>query len=120
MLPNKLQIKKIIYYHITSQINKSKINRCIINMDSNDELKEINIRNCTCYYFGDIIKIEDFNLNKVLTDENSHEDVFVCNMSYKTLIDARLLHIRFDKIDRFIQVYNQTRYLLSPPLSKTP
>ena len=27
-------------------------------MDSNDELKEINIKNRRCYYFDDIIKLE--------------------------------------------------------------
>ena len=31
-------------------------------MDSNNELKEIDIKNCTCYYFDDIIKIEDLIL----------------------------------------------------------
>ena len=31
-------------------------------MEHNDELKEIDIKNCTCYCFDDIIEIEDFNL----------------------------------------------------------
>ena len=35
-------------------------------MDSRDKLKEIDIKNRTCYYFDDIIKIEDFNLDNVL------------------------------------------------------
>ena len=30
---------------------------------------------------------------------------------YKTLIGEKLLHIRFDKIDGFIRVYDGTRYL---------
>ena len=36
-------------------------------MESNDELKEISTKNCTftctfyCYYFNDIIKVEDFD-----------------------------------------------------------
>ena len=34
-------------------------------MNSNDELKEIDIRNRTCYYFDDMIKIEDFDLNNI-------------------------------------------------------
>ena len=29
-------------------------------MESNVELKEIYIKNRTCYYFDDIIKLEDF------------------------------------------------------------
>ena len=32
-------------------------------MESNDELKEIDIKNRTCYYFDDIIKIEDFDFD---------------------------------------------------------
>ena len=40
-------------------------------MDSNDELKEIDIINCMCYYFNDIIKIENFNLDDILIHEKS-------------------------------------------------
>ena len=36
-------------------------------MDSNGELKENDIKNRTCYYIDDIIKIEDFNLDNILT-----------------------------------------------------
>ena len=32
-------------------------------MDSNNKLKEIIIKNCTCYNFDDIIKIEDFDFD---------------------------------------------------------
>ena len=28
-------------------------------MESNDKLKEVDIKNYTCYYFNDITKIED-------------------------------------------------------------
>ena len=31
---------------------------------------------------------------------------------YKSLIDSKLLRIRFNKIDGFIRVYDQTRYLV--------
>ena len=31
-------------------------------MESNDKLKEFDIKNCTCYYFDDIIKSEDLIL----------------------------------------------------------
>ena len=34
-------------------------------MEMNDKLKEIDIKNCTCYYFDDIIKIEDFNFDNI-------------------------------------------------------
>ena len=41
-------------------------------MDINNELKEIDIKNRTCYYFGEIIKTEDFNLDNILIDEKSY------------------------------------------------
>ena len=34
-------------------------------MESNDKLKKINIKNCTCYYFDDIVKIEDFDFDNI-------------------------------------------------------
>ena len=40
-------------------------------MESNDKLKEIDIKNRTCYYFDDIIKMEDFDLNNMLIDKKS-------------------------------------------------
>ena len=36
---------------------------------NNNELKEIDIKNCTCQYFDDIIKIKDLNLYYTLLDE---------------------------------------------------
>ena len=52
-------------------------------MDTNDELKEIDIKNRTCYYFDDIIKIEDFDINNILMYEKPFENIFVYNISYK-------------------------------------
>ena len=34
-------------------------------MESNDELKEIDVKNCTCYYFDDIIRVGDFYFNNI-------------------------------------------------------
>ena len=36
-----------------------------------NNLKEINIKNRMCYYFDDIIKTEDFDLDNILIDEKS-------------------------------------------------
>ena len=82
-------------------------------MDSNYELKEIHIKNRTCYYFHNIIKIEDFTLDNILIDRKSCKNILVYNISYKILIDATPLRIRFDKADRFIRVYDGARYLAS-------
>ena len=81
-------------------------------MDSNDELRETDIKNRICYYFDDIIKIENFNLDNILIDEKSYKSILVYNISYKTLIDDKALHIRFNKINGYIRVYNSARYLV--------
>ena len=58
-------------------------------MERNDELKEIDIKNCTCYYFEDIIRVGDFELNNVLLDkksrENSFENILIYEISCKTI-----------------------------------
>ena len=49
-----------------------------------DKLKEIDIKNGKCYYFDGIIKIENFSLDNILTDEKSYEIILVYNISYKS------------------------------------
>ena len=57
-------------------------------MKSTDELKETNIKNCTCYDFDDLIKIEPFDFDNILIDEKSYKNILVYNISHKTLFDA--------------------------------
>ena len=65
----------------------------------------------TCYYFDDIMSTEDSDFNSILIDEKSHENILIYDISYKTLIRAKSLRIRFDKIDGFIRIYDGNRYL---------
>ena len=41
-------------------------------MESHDKLKEIDIKNRTCFYFDHIIKIDDFDLDNILIDGKSY------------------------------------------------
>ena len=42
----------------------------------NNELEKVCIKNCTCYYFDYIIKLEDFDLdNNILKDKKSQEKI---------------------------------------------
>ena len=87
-----------------------------IKMEKDNELKKVGIKNRTCYYFDDIVKIEDFDFDNILLEEKSSENILIYDASYKILIDARLLRILFDKVDRFIRDYNGRKYsvLLGP------
>ena len=74
----------------------------------NNEYKEVRIKNLTCCYFNDIIKLEDFDLGNMLIDRKSHENILIYDILYKTLIESKPLSIRFDKIDGFIRTYDGT------------
>ena len=86
----------IIRYHYAKQ-------KGIIQMENN-EFKKVCIKNHTCYYLDDIIKLEDFDHDKILKDEISYENIFI----YKALLIQNLCVF---KIDGFIRIYNGTRYL---------
>ena len=85
-------------------------------MGSNDELKEIDIKNRACYYFDDIMGLLEFyfesNILGKESSENSHENILIYDIPYKTFMDAKLLSIRFDKLDGFIKIYDGTRYIV--------
>ena len=58
------------------------------------------------------IRTEDFDLDNILIDEKPYENILVYGISYKTLIGTKPLRIRFKKVDRFIRVYDGTRFEL--------
>ena len=62
----------------------------------NNELKTVFINNRTCYYFDNIIGVEDFDFGNILLDEKSYEKILVYNISYKILIVAKPLRIRLE------------------------
>ena len=81
-------------------------------MEINSELKEINIKYLTCYYFDDIMRVLDIDFYKILLVKKSNESILTYDISYKTFMGAKPLRIRFDKIDGFIKIYDGTRYLV--------
>ena len=51
--------------------------------ESKDKLKKNDIKNCTCFYFDDIMKDIDINFSDILLDEKLYENISVYNISYK-------------------------------------
>ena len=84
-------------------------------MESKDELREIDIKNCTCYYFDNIIRLwdTDIEFSDILLDERlyeeKYENILIYNISYKTSKGAKPLRIRFDKIDGFIKIHDKIK-----------
>ena len=50
-------------------------------MDHN-EFRKVCIKNRSCYYFNDIIELEDFDLGNSSIDEKSHENILIYDISY--------------------------------------
>ena len=59
-----------------------------------------------------MIKLEDFDFDNTLINENSHENILIYDISYKTFIGPRPLRIRFGKTDGFIRIYDGSKYLV--------
>ena len=75
-------------------------------MKIKNELKETDIKNPVYYYFRDIINGTKVNFSNILLKKKLYENVSVYNISYKTPTSPKPLHIRFDKIDGFIMVFD--------------
>ena len=44
-------------------------------MESNDKLKEIDVKKYRCHYFDGIVKIDDFSFSNVSIDENQAKTI---------------------------------------------
>ena len=83
-------------------------------MESKDKLKEIDIKNRTCYSFDDIIRFcdRDIAFSDILLDKKLYKgkNILTYDISYNTSTRAKSLVIRFDEKDGFIKVNDKIRY----------
>ena len=78
-------------------------------MESKKELKENDIKSCTCYHFDDILRAISIYSGDILLDEKSyktHKKILIYVISYKSFMGLISLRIRFSKIDSFIKIYD--------------
>ena len=57
------------------------------------------------------MKVEYISVNNILLDENSYENILVCNILDKKFMNARPLRITFDKVNGLIKIHSGIRYL---------
>ena len=79
---------------------------------------KVRIKNRACYYFDDIIRLEDFSIDNISIDGKSHENILIYDFWYKKLIGSNPLRIRLDdKIDgiiRITSIISGITYIFSP------
>ena len=74
-------------------------------------IKEINIKSRTYYFFDDIIKIEAFDSNWLKIDRKSYKNIDIYYTGYITMKDSDYVRINsvnplyliIDKVDGFIE-----------------
>ena len=96
-----------LYPNDKSKLKKTYWGADNIKVEKNPS-KTVCNKNRTCYYFDDIIKLEDFDFDNVLIDKKSYQNFPINDISYKTLIGPKSLRIRNDKAHGFIRIYDGT------------
>ena len=65
--------------------------------------KRLILKKTLCYYFNEIVKIEDFDNDNVLIVKKSYKNILIYNA--QTFDCCQIFSIKFDKIDGFIKDY---------------
>ena len=58
-----------------------------------ENIKEINIKNRTCYFFDDIINIENFNPDLLKINKKSCKNIGIYYVGYMTIKDSKYVNI---------------------------
>ena len=82
-------------------------------------IKEINIKNRTCHFFSDMIKIKDFNPDLLKIDKISYKNIDIYYIGYITMKDfdyvkiksVNPLYLIIVKVDGFIEEEKGNKYL---------
>ena len=82
-------------------------------------IKEINIKNQTCYLFNDIINIKDFDPNFLKIHKKSYKNIDIYYIVYITVKDSdqvkinsvNPLHLIISEVDGYIKEKNGSKYL---------
>ena len=59
-----------------------------------ENIKQINIQNCTYYFYNDMVNIKDFDSSLIKINKKSYKNIDIYNISYittKTLMIMKIL-----------------------------
>ena len=76
-------------------------------MKSNKELKGIKIKNLLCYYFDDKISLKDPDLDNILLDDTTHENILSDATGYKIWYRVDII---VDDYFAYIKKFYRTKY----------
>ena len=83
-------------------------------------VEDMDIRNCTYYFFNVIINIENFDPNNIKIDEKSYKNILIYYIGYMMIKDSKYvksysvnpLYLIFRKVNGFFEEINGSKYLM--------
>ena len=93
----------------------------------NNNVKDINIKNNTYYFFDDIINIKEFDPNNIKLDEKSYKNILIYYIAYVTIKDSKyiktnsvnFLYLMFNRINGYFEEINGNKYLTLVPTKES-
>ena len=78
-----------------------------------NNVKDIDIKNRTYYFFNDIIKLQNFDLNNVKIGEKSYKNILIYYIGYVTIKSksdnsVNPLYLIFRKVNGYFEEINKT------------
>ena len=92
-----------------------------------NNVKDIDIKSRTYYFFNDIIDIKNFDPNNVKIDEKSYKDILIYYIGYVTIKDLKYVKINivnplyfiFNKVNGYFEEFNGNKYLTRVPTNES-
>ena len=92
-----------------------------------NKVKDIDIKNCTYYFFNDIINIKNFGLNNIEIDEKSYKNILIYYIGYVTVKDSQYvktysvnpLYLIFRKVNGYFEEISKSKYLMLVPTNES-
>ena len=84
-------------------------------------VKDINIKSHTYYFFHDIMNVKDFDPNNIKIDEKSCKNILIYYTGYVTIKkDQKIFSVSplcliLNKVDRSFEEINENKYLTPAP-----
>ena len=83
-------------------------------------IKEINIKNPTCYFFNDMINITNFDPKLLKIDKKLHKNIDIYYIGYVTIKDSdyvkiksvNALYLILNEVDEHFEEENRNEYLI--------
>ena len=84
-------------------------------------IKQINIKNRTYYFFNDMTDIKDFDPGLIKIDKNSYKNIGIYHIGYITIksisdcediISVNPLYLVIGEVDGYIEESNGSKYLI--------